>query len=158
MTTTAVRRETPDKIFSIVETACGKIAPVWPLQSFVAVNPFLGLTGMRFGRAAQLFERITTGGILAPADQYLDKLNSGQISESDVQAAARQRGMAIPEGMAVSWLRGELNLPSKGTRILSVASWLDTTRDTTWSNFVVDEISKWCSSYFDEGQSTWERG
>jgi GTPase involved in cell partitioning and DNA repair len=32
---------------TLVETmrkACKKIAPLWPLENFVAVNPYLGLT------------------------------------------------------------------------------------------------------------------
>ena len=156
MSTTLVQLETPNTMISSIENACSRIAPLWPLQSFVAVNPFLGLMNMSFGQAAQLFERVTTGGILAPADHYLSKISRGEIVEADVQASARQKGMAIPKGMAVAWLTAELSLPSEGTRVLSVASWLDSTRATTWSNFIADEISKWCSSYFDEGQSAWE--
>jgi uncharacterized protein YbcC (UPF0753/DUF2309 family) len=38
---------------------------------------------------------------------------------------------------------------------LTVADWLDCNHGTNWSAFVTDEISKWCASYFDRGQSIW---
>jgi uncharacterized protein YbcC (UPF0753/DUF2309 family) len=38
----------------------------------------------------------------------------------------------------------------------TVAEWLDRTRGSLWADFVTDEISKWCSSYFDRGQSLWK--
>jgi uncharacterized protein YbcC (UPF0753/DUF2309 family) len=139
-----------------IQSACSRIAPLWPLQSFVAVNPFLGLAHKPFGETAQIFERITDGSILAPAEHYLEKLNKGEIIEADVQAAARQKGISVPAGIAVSWLTAELKLPTKADRVHSIASWLDKTRETTWTNFITDEISKWCSSFFDHGQSAWE--
>ena len=49
---------------SAVAKACSRVAPVWPLHSFVAVNPFLGLSDMPFAKAAQLMERIVPGGML----------------------------------------------------------------------------------------------
>lgn len=156
MNTTPRPLESPSAKAASIQAACSRIAPLWPLQSFVAVNPFLGLSHMAFGDVARIFERITDTSILAPADHYLEKLNKGEIIEADVQAAARQKGVHIPAGIAVSWLSSELKSPGRADRVYSVAAWLDKTRETTWTNFVIDEISKWSSSYFDLGQSAWE--
>lgn len=35
-------------IDAAIARACEKIAPLWPLKHFVAVNPFLGFSGQSF--------------------------------------------------------------------------------------------------------------
>ena len=35
-----------------VRAACRRIAPLWPLKHFVAVNPFLGFSGQSFHAAS----------------------------------------------------------------------------------------------------------
>lgn len=38
---------------------------------------------------------------------------------------------------------------------MTFADFLDTTSQTDWAAFVLEEISKWCSAYYDQGQSSW---
>ena len=92
---------------SVVAEACNRIAPLWPLHSFVAVNPFLGLSDMPFAEAAQLMQRVVPGGILPNQEKNQSAL--------------------IP----------------------TVAS-------DRWVDFITDEISKWCSAYYDRGQCVWK--
>jgi uncharacterized protein YbcC (UPF0753/DUF2309 family) len=40
-------------------------------------------------------------------------------------------------------------------RVLTFADFLDALSKSGWAVFVVEEISKWCSAYFDQGQSSW---
>ena len=37
-----------------------------------------------------------------------------------------------------------------------MAEWIDQRSGTRWVDFVTDEISKWCSAYFDLGQCVWK--
>lgn len=139
-----------------VEEACERIPPLWPLQSFVAVNPFLGLSGMPFEEASRLLERVGHGAPLMDAEYYLRRIREGAIAAHDVRAALAERdGMGI-SGDPISWLYEQLQRSSGGRRLLTVADWMDERHGTGWAAFVVDEISKWCSSYFDLGQSAWE--
>ena len=47
-----------------VEAACRRIPPLWPLQSFVAVNPFVGLSDTPFPTAVDLISRVGHAPIL----------------------------------------------------------------------------------------------
>ena len=38
--------------------ACNRIAPLWPLKHFVAVNPFLGFTNQTFHATCATFHRV----------------------------------------------------------------------------------------------------
>ena len=100
-------------VISAIVTACDRVAPLWPLTHFVAVNPFVGMTELAFEDAVALVER--TG-----------------------------HAQMLPG-------------PSGTTRARSVADLVDelTPRAINGHAFVVDEISKWCASYFDQGQAVW---
>ncbi len=138
-----------------IDQACGRIPPLWPLQNFVAVNPFLGLADLRFTDASQLLERVAHKGLLMEPAYYLGLLRDGVISDEDIRAAFADSSGAMPPASPRAWLEQELLLPSQTLRVLTVADQLDRAHGAAWSTFVTDEISKWCSSYFDEAQGSW---
>jgi uncharacterized protein YbcC (UPF0753/DUF2309 family) len=140
---------------SAIADACARVAPLWPLESFVAVNPFLGLRGMEFSEAARLLEKTAHGSMIMSAEYYRQKLRNGEIARADVTAALARLGFPEPQADPVVWLDGQLSMPRQSERLLTVADRIDRARGTKWAAVVVDEISKWCASYFDEGQSLW---
>jgi len=149
----------------MVNEACRRIPPLWPLKDFVAVNPFLGLSDLHFLQAAALLRRTAHGDILMPADYYLQRLDSGDITGADIQEAVALARITLPAPWSEilgdstpESLRQELRteaIHNGPDRILTVADCLDLKDNTHWARFVTEEISKWCSVYFDEGQSSW---
>jgi len=57
--------------------AHARVAPLWPLQSFVAVNPFLGLSNERFGEACQTMKRVADAHMLMPREHYRKLIAEG---------------------------------------------------------------------------------
>ncbi len=139
-----------------VEEACRRIPPLWPLQNFVAVNPFLGLSGMPFAEAAQLLGKVAHRAPLMNREYYRSKIRDGSISSWNVRAALVQYGSAVDPADPITWLDGQLQESNRLERLLTVADRLDLVNGSGWAAFVIDEISKWCSSYFDRGQSSWK--
>ena len=155
----------PETLPVSIRESCGRIPPLWPLKDFVAVNPFVGLSERHFLEAAALLRHTAHGDILMPAPYFLDRLDSGEITDDDVREAIEFAGLTLPppwsaalKPHSVASLRSEL-LASSSTNqngvVLTVADLLDQRHGTKWSPFITDEISKWCSVYFDEGQSSW---
>lgn len=148
-----------------IKTACHRIPPLWPLKSFVAVNPFLGLADMPFAEAATLMQRVGYGNILMPRAYYLERLESGDIQDQDMIKACQQlqkdeslKGAPELNQCDVRRLVGLLKASAEEPhqdRVLTAADWQDQNKGTDWSAFIVEEVSKWCSVYFDEGQSSW---
>lgn len=138
-----------------IEAACSRVPPLWPLQNFVAVNPFLGLSGQPFEQAARLMERTGHSDILMDSAYYLEQLRTGAISSADIRAVLSGLGAAVIPADPSAWLNAKLRQTGDAERIFTVADWLDQSTGTAWAAFVVEEISKWCSSYFDSGQSSW---
>ncbi len=138
-----------------IEAACRRIAPLWPLRNFVAVNPFLGLAEMPFPEAARLLGTVAKGSVVMDSDYFLNQIRNGAIQAQHVQSALEQLGGQRAPADPLTWLTAELQREDNALRILTVADGLDAKRGSAWGSFVVDEISKWCASYFDCGQASW---
>jgi hypothetical protein len=121
--------------------ACARVAPLWPLQDFVAVNPFVGLAGQRFDQAAQTLRRVAGQDMLPPRALFAQAAAEGRIGAADLAAA----GAALPDAPRPA--------PEAGTAL--VAEVLDRVHGTAWSRFAVEEIGKWVAAWADEGQAGW---
>jgi len=149
----------------IVQSVCKRIPPLWSLKNFVAVNPFLGLSDRHFMEAARLMQHVGHGEMLMRADFYLNQITSGRIQREDVDLALKVARKTLPG----EWSQ-QINIENLGglnealqeakhevplTRVLTFAEFLDAESRSHWAAFIVEEISKWCSAYFDQGQSSW---
>lgn len=151
----------PEAIATIVERVCRRIAPLWPLKNFVAVNPFVGFSNERFDSACGLFRQLAGIELLMPRAFYRQALASGRIGEEDLKCALkdadpRDRASIDLEGLKRT-LESERPVPSPLDRVATVSDILDETsggdRQISRTAFMIDEISKWCGAYFDEGQA-----
>ena len=148
-----------------VQSVGQRIPPLWSLRNFVAVNPFLGLRDRHFLDAARLMQRVAHGDILMPAAYYQEQIATGRIQERDFGAALRLAPQTLPAAWAQAidfrefndWQRALARPPADPTaaRVLTFADFLDARNGSGWGALVVEEISKWCSAYFDQGQSSW---
>ncbi|HEX8834847.1 MAG TPA: DUF2309 domain-containing protein, partial [Abditibacteriaceae bacterium] len=154
----------PPSLAEQIDAACARVPPLWPLKNFVAVNPFVGLSSEHFLDASALVRRVAHGDMMMPLSYYRQQWEAGHIAESDLRSALELAQQGLPEGhfkslqnISVETLKTALH----GTQehepsvILTVADWLDALNGTQWSAFLVDEISKWCSAFYDEGQASW---
>ena len=139
------------------EHASRRIAPLWPLKDFVAVNPFLGLSSKPFAQASQTMATSAGARMTMPRSFYAEALASGRIAEADLAAALIQSKAAAGLTLDFSRLKQAIDNPNS-TRFEPNATVADVAGRVTgrdWSTLVVDRISFWAASYFDEGQAAW---
>jgi len=148
-----------------IAAACTKIAPLWPLKHFVAVNPFLGFSGQGFGATAATLRRIARTEMLMPRGFYREAHAAGAITDADFAAAlARNEAVAGAPG-DIAALKAALARdpapPAERAVVATVAEVLDMLaggdRFASRTAFMVDEIGKCCAAWFDEGQASWTR-
>ena len=53
-----------------IDAACGRIAPLWPLKNFVAVNPFFGLRDHDFQSASHLLHPVWRTRLYMPRSYF----------------------------------------------------------------------------------------
>ncbi|WMN12967.1 DUF2309 domain-containing protein [Marivirga salinae] len=144
-------------ISKTLNEASKKIAPLWPLENFVAVNPYLGLSDHSFESIAQRLS--FTAGIKTtmPLSYYLDIIEQEKILMEDLEIALNQK---FPhENRSAKSFIEELKrkeFKSLSTfQINTVAELAKKISTANWPDFMLDCISSWAASYFDEAQSQW---
>ncbi|GAT32358.1 hypothetical protein TSACC_2756 [Terrimicrobium sacchariphilum] len=150
-------------LLDAARAACSRIAPLWPLQHFVAVNPFLGLADRPFTDACQLMSRLLPGGMQMPASYYAQKFAAGELTAPDLSAALAQAGKTLPPAQAAliaEWtpatLRAALAEPAAAPDTLpTVAEAVDRQHGSAWAAYIVESISHFSAAYYDAGQSAW---
>jgi len=142
-------------LLNILREACKKIAPVWPLENFVAVNPYLGFTNKKFENVAQ--ELAAVGGVQMTLDTsfYLKKLKEGKITDQDLAQVLSKKGKKTDVNKFIKTLeKNQDSILVPGT-IASVADVAAEVTNKDWSRFATSRISLWAASYFDNGQAIW---
>ena len=137
-----------------IDATCRRIAPLWPLKSFVAVNPYFGLSDEPFWEADRILRRISGVGLCMPRTYYEGEIASGRITPEDLVAALGEVGVS----WELSALKQALARPAPvpGAPLALLTDVLGSVDGTDWSDFVVDRISHYCAAYFDEGQAMWK--
>lgn len=135
-----------------INNACARIAPLWPLKHFVAVNPFYGLCDKTFQDASDTLTRIMGHGIYMSRDYYQTQLSNGRISKADLRAAIELCGSKL----TVKQIQETLARPAPQAKLgmAPVSKILERVEGGLWSSFVTERISLHCAAYFDMGQAT----
>lgn len=150
-TTTARFAETLDRV-------CGKITPVWPLEDYVALNPYGGFADQTLPQCHQSFRRFSNGTLLMPLHYYAAQFRDGNVTRSDIAEAIRQteptldNPSELPELAEIMFalnqsLRHQANVIEFGTQ--------NEPPEGRWGTAIIEEISRHCSAHYDQGQATW---
>jgi uncharacterized protein YbcC (UPF0753/DUF2309 family) len=134
-----------------IDAACARIAPLWPLKHFVAVNPFFGLSDQTFQEASDTLARILGHGIYMPRTYYREQLATGRISREDIQQALDRCDSHLDVVSVERILAMEAPQPKMG--MAPVSEVLERVEGGLWSSFVNERISRHCAAYFDLGQA-----
>ena len=142
-------------LIDTLRKACKKIAPVWPLESFVAVNPYMGLIDKNFKQVA--FDLATAGGIqmTLPTSFYLQKIEEETITLEHISHVLKKKDSRLTAKDFVSLLKNNPQQYDDFTRIAIVADVANQLTDKDWGRFATSRISNWAASYFDKGQAIW---
>mgnify|MGYP005836400763 CR=1 FL=1 len=145
------------ELAEVVARATRRIAPVWPLAHFVAVNPYLGLSDYAFEAAADVLQRRAGTRLTAPRAVYAEALASGRITQADLAAALRSAPQlpGAPADVEALIAVAHAAPPSQPATLPTVADVARQVRGIDWPEVVVEAISRWAAAYFDAGQAHW---
>ncbi len=139
------------------QAAIRRIAPLWPLKHFVAVNPFLGLTDMPFPAAAQRMADAMGARLTQGRAVYAEALRQGRITDTDIAAALAETPAcaSLPTSVQEIRIRGVGPAPALPPRLPNVAEVVAHFRDVDWPRLIIDHVSAFCARQFDEGEAAW---
>ncbi|MGC9457723.1 MAG: YbcC family protein [Halothiobacillaceae bacterium] len=141
-----------DVLAERADQACRRIAPVWPLDSFVAVNPYLGLLDQPFDEAGHYLESVAGERLFMDRGFFAAQVEEGRIRPEDLQAAADRLGLAID----LQTIRQRLRTPRQiGPAMPMLVEMHDRLDAPPVSEFVIEQISHFLGAHYDRGQALW---
>lgn len=139
-----------------VTSACQRIAPTWPLDQFIAVNPYWGFVDQPIEQAARKIAQCSASPMVMPRSFYQEQWRSGQLTAAHLQCAIDQAGAECSVNELIDSLSAT---PAELPAQLLVTTLIDGERDLThavpWVDFVTHLLSQHCAAYFDKNQAAW---
>ncbi|HVU06133.1 MAG TPA: putative inorganic carbon transporter subunit DabA, partial [Polyangiaceae bacterium] len=134
-----------------------KIAPAWPLDALIAVNPLWGMVDEPLKDVSAGVGALSGARLVMPRSWYREQWRRGRLTARDVQTAQARAGDLDAKRDPRALLEGD-DLPV--VRWPRVMDLLDSTaareRTMSFRDFVTTSTSQLCAAYFDEGQATFE--
>ena len=151
---------TQDRIEAACEQACRTIAPAWPLDRAIAVNPHWSRIGMPVRRVAA--RMAVLGGIqVFPNRGYLQQAWEEQrVTPDDLRGALAELPAAQAAQLTASACISELQRPLSLPPLPLLIDVLDDDPQRharlSWRNAVTHQVSQTCAAYFDRQQADWQ--
>jgi uncharacterized protein YbcC (UPF0753/DUF2309 family) len=157
----AVNMVTPPRpgFASAIEEAIRAIAPNWPLDRQIAVNPYWGFIDRSFDEAAATLHRLVGSRFTLGPSEYLNAWRAGEITQAALRRALAESRAPVTLDNAVASLQIHRPLCT-GLPLLSDILDERATPGAAprWCDTITQQVSQYCASYFDEHQADWHRG
>ena len=149
-----------DEIERACSQACQAIAPAWPLDRSIAVNPHWSRIGMPVRRVAARMAVLGGMAVFPPRDQQLRAWRAGRIGVADLAQALRQLPEAQAHGLGQDQCTDALQASAPPAQLPLLIDVLDNDphRQTrlSWRQAITHQVSQTCAAYFDEHQASWQ--
>ncbi len=137
-----------------IRQACARIAPTWPLDRFIAVNPFWEMVEEPFSVVSAKLVALSGARLLMPRAWFRNESQAGRLSAADLEDAISESGSSATVGELESLMKSEQPLIAPFARVMDIAdASRDLAREMSWRDFVTHSSSQFCAAYFDDGQA-----
>ncbi len=152
------------QLMAQLEQACGQacqsIAPAWPLDRAIAVNPHWSRVGMPVRRVAARMAMLGNIQVFPPRERQLAAWESGRISPADLEHALSQlpaaQALQLTPSQCIDALQSSAAVPQLPLLIDVLDN--DPQRHTrlSWRQAITHQVSQICGAYFDRHQADWQ--
>ncbi|RZF82947.1 DUF2309 domain-containing protein [Pseudoalteromonas sp. CO325X] len=150
----SAQQPSPAPLFSLSTTqqqaitqACQYIAPNWPLDQMIAVNPFWEMRGLAIEDVAARLATLANVDLLMPRAYYRQRWADGDITDAHLAMANSQLGYDFTPEQLHSAL--EIALPQQHWH--NIADLLDAHRPAhkmAWRDEIIHQISQFCAAHY----------
>ncbi|MBA3461067.1 MAG: DUF2309 domain-containing protein, partial [Deltaproteobacteria bacterium] len=136
------------------ERACARIAPTWPLDRFIALNPFWSLIDKPISEVAGEIAALSGARLLMPRQWYAQEWRAGRLRSEHLREAIAEHGADVTEDELTALFWSGEPTPAQRPLVVSTMEALGhRDHEVTWPEFVMERISRFCATYFGHGQA-----
>lgn len=134
-----------------IDKACAAITPTWPLDQFIAVNPWWEMTDQPFEAVSAKLKTLANISCLMPRGYYLSGWQNSAILKTHLAKAAKEQQLEV----TLEALASHLTFKASDNQIKLLSDLLDDSRDLnhemSWHDEISQQISQFCAAYFNQG-------
>lgn len=157
----AVEPEISARYRQALHQAASKVAPVWPLDQWIAVNPWWGMKQLPIEQAEHQLTQRAGVSLTMPTAFYRDAWKQGRIQHIDLHHAINESGKRYSEEALLALLQQNdtaqcqpryLNvweLPESRAALIDQGIAIEAYQ-------VFDQVAETCQRYFDRHQQRWQ--
>ena len=137
--------------------ACAAIAPAWPLDRSIAVNPHWGRVGRPVREVAARMAVLAHIRVFPDRRVARDAWAQGRITPNDLATALARAGQPdLSSGDCLAALDLPVQIPPLPLLIDVLDD--DPQRHTrlSWRDAITHQVSQTCAAYFDQAQAQWQ--
>ena len=159
MTITSAADNVSQALAAHLAAACDRIAPTWPLDQFIAVNPYWGWRSTPAPDAAAMLGALTGTKLTMPRTWFREERLAGRLTNEQLDATAAALGDPTRADAALA----ALARPADDARPMPKMALATDVRDRgsaprpgqTWTDLVIHQIGQHCAAHFDQWQGSW---
>lgn len=139
-----------------IKTAIERIAPTWPLDRMIAVNPYWGFIGQPFLQAADTLTKISGSPMTLSASWYRDAWHAGSINLYALVRARDEMQSTLSIEQLIDTLQSDNSrLPPAPLLSDCLDEQRDLRHEPAWCDTITHQVSQFCAACFDQDQSDW---
>ncbi len=144
-----------ESVPELVGRVARRIPPLWDLDSYVAVNPFLGYSARPIDEAAREIGDGLGARVLPGVEDYRKRWQQGAFGPNDLAAAASRLGQDAATLREI--LDGRRDVPQRPAYpVLGFAERYDRSHGSDWDNQLIRSAARWCAVHATQGGSSWQ--
>ena len=144
------------KTTEIINESSKIIAPLWPLKSFVAVNPFWNVKEKIFHNALCQLGSLSGQSLFMPLNYYINEYENKKINDEDILKSmdlSSDIGIMFPRNCS-QFLEESRTCDESQLNYKTYSELLSDFLNIRAKEHIVEEISKYCASYFNVEKSS----
>ncbi len=153
-TVAALHSPASSDLDAAIQAACARIAPTWPLDRFIAVNPLWGFLDKPLEQVSSRLSALSGSRMVMPRSWYRELFQSGRLRAEHLRKAVSLSESQVGIEPLTRMLDAAQPKVRARARVMDlVDEKRDLAHEMSWREFVVHNTSQLCASYFDDGQA-----
>ena len=132
--------------------AIDNIAPSWPLDQMIAVNPYWQLRDKPFKQVSAYLGALDNVQCVWGEQEYLTRFHSGQITPEALTIAAKEEGVFLYKDELVAGLQSDRAPPKHWRNMSDLLDCYRSEQQMSWHEAIIHQISQFCAAHYQDQQ------